>query len=133
MKPSLYEAGIYISRSGARIIAWVDDLLLIGTKREVAEMKKRIRERFQIKDLGNVKFFLSMLVERDRERRMLYLSQQTYLTKFLHRFTMANCKECSTPLDPKTKLHLKTEAEESTDLRTDQEAVRSLTYAAITT
>ena len=44
MKPSLYEAGIYISKTGATIIAWVDDLLLIGTKGEVVEMKKQIRK-----------------------------------------------------------------------------------------
>ena len=81
----------------------------------------------------NVKFFLSMLVERDREKRTLYLSQQTYLTKILRRFSMENCKGCPTPLDPKTKLHRRTEAEESTNMRAYQEAVGSLTYAAITT
>ena len=74
-----------------------------------------------------------MLVERDRGRRTLYLCQQTYLTKILCRFLMENCKGYSTPLDTKTRLHPRTEAEESTDLHTYQEAVLSLTYAAITT
>jgi len=133
MKPSLYEAGIYITKTGATIITWVDDLLLIGTKGEVVEMKKQIRERFQIKDLGNVKFFLSMLVERDRETRTMFLSQQTYLTQILDRFSLDHCKGCSTPLDPKTKLHLRTEVEESTEIQTYQEAVGCLRYAAIMT
>jgi len=96
-------------------------------------MKKQIHEQFQMKDLGNVKFFLSMLVKRDRETRTMFLSQQTYLTKILHRFSMDHCKGYSTPHDPKTKLHLGTEVEESTEIQTYQKAVGSLTYAAIMT
>ena len=122
MKPSLYEPGIYMSKTGATIIAWVDNLLLIRTKWEVVEMKKQIRERFQIKDLGNFKFFLSLLVEHDREIRTMFLSQQTYLTKILQRCSMDHCKGCSTPLDRKTKLHLRTEVEESTEIQTYQQA-----------
>ena len=116
VKPSLYEAGIYISQSGASIIKLLDDLLLSGTKREVVEMKKRIRERFYIKDLRNFKYFLSMPVERDRERGALYLSQQTYLTKILRTFSMENCKRSSTALNPKTKMHQKNKEKGSTNL-----------------
>jgi len=50
-------------------------------KREVIEMKKQIREQFEIKDLGNIKFFLSMIVECDRETWTMFLSQQTYQKK----------------------------------------------------
>lgn len=46
---------------------------------------------------------------------------------------MQNCNGRSTELDPKSKLHQKTEEEESTKLHNYQEAVTSLTYAAITT
>jgi len=80
------------------------------------EMKKQIWERFQIKDLGNHKFFLSMLVKQDRETQTMFLSQQTYLTKVLYRFSMVHCKGRSTPLDLKTKLHLRTEVEDSTEI-----------------
>ena len=74
-----------------------------------------------------------MLVERDRETRTMFLSQQTYLTQILDRFSLDHCKGCSTPLDPKTKLHLRTEVEESTEIQTYQEAVGCLRYAAIMT
>jgi len=96
-------------------------------------LKKQKLKRFQIKDLGNVKFFLSNLVECDRETRTIFLSKQTYMTQILHRFSMDHSKGCSTLLDPKTKLHLRTEVEESTEIQTYQEAVGSLTYAAIMT
>jgi len=133
MKPPLYKASIYISKTGVTIIVWVDDLLLIGRKGEVVDMKRQIHERFQIKDLGNIKFFLSMLVERDREILTMFLSQQTYMTKIQHRFSMDHCKGCSTPLDLKTKLHLRREVEERTEIQTYQEPVGSLTYVAIIT
>ena len=133
MRASKYEAGIYTTMTGATIIAWVDDMLLIGTPDEVNSMKTAIKRRFTIKDLGNVKFFLSMLVERDRNKGTIYLSQQVYLEKVLKRFQMLDCKGCSTPIDVKAKLHMKREDEGETDKVLYQEAVGSLTYAAITT
>jgi len=44
MKLSLYDPGIYISKTGVTIIAWVYNLLLIGTKGEAVEIKKQICE-----------------------------------------------------------------------------------------
>jgi len=96
-------------------------------------MKKQIYERFQTKDLGTVKFFLSMLVEHEREPQTIFLSPETYLAIIVHRFSMYNCKASSTLLDPKTKLNLRTEVKESTKIHTYQNAVRSVIYAAIIT
>jgi len=74
-----------------------------------------------------------MLMECDRETRITFLSQQAYLPKSLHTFSMDHGKGCSMILDSKSKLHLMTEVEESTKIHTYQEAVGSLTYTAITT
>jgi len=133
MHASKFEAGIYTTLTGATIIAWVNDILLIGSAEEVQSMRSAIRRRFTIKDLGNVKFFLSMLVERDWGRHIVYLSQIVYLDMVLKRFRMGKCKGCASPMDIKAKLHAKREEEEAADKVLYQEAVRSLTYAAITT
>ena len=74
-----------------------------------------ISKRFQIQDLGNVKFFLSILVERDCNKRTIYLSQCAYLTSVLKKFQMKNCKGCLTQRDPKCKLHNSLEEEEAAD------------------
>jgi len=132
MRASKFEAGIYTTPTGATIIAWVDDILLIGSAEEVQSMRSAIQRRFTIKDLGNVKFFLSMLVERDRGRRIIYLSQRVYLDKVLKRFRMNECKGCATPMDVKAKLHAKRVEEEAADKVLYPECVGSLTYAAIT-
>jgi len=96
-------------------------------------MRSAIQRRFTIKDLGNVKFFLSMLVERERGRRIIYLSQRVYLDKVLKRFWMDECKGYATPMEVKAKLHARREEEEAADKVLYQEAVGSRTYAAITT
>ena len=108
-------------------------MLLIGSKAEVTWMKSAISKRFKIKDLGNVKFFLSMLVERDQHKRRIYLSQGAYIKNVLTRFKMENSKGCPTPMDPKSKLRNRLAEEEVTEKYQYQEAVGCLTYAAITT
>ena len=123
MKSSKYEARIYTTESRATIIVLVDNMLLIGTTAKVRWMKSAISKWFKIKDLGNVKFFLSMLVEREHDKRMIYLSQCAYLTSVLKRFQMENCKRCPTPMDPKCKLHHRLEEEEAADKTQYQEAV----------
>ena len=133
MESSKYEAEIYTTGSGATIIVWAADMLLIGSKPEVTWMKSAIRKRFKIKDLGNVKFFLSMPVERNRHKMSIYLSQGAYIKNILTRFKMWNSKGCLTPMNPKSKLRNRQAEEEATEKHQDQEAVGCLTYAAITT
>jgi len=132
MESSKYEAGIYTTGSGPTIIIWVNDMLLIGSKAEVTWMKSAISKRFEIKELRNVKFFLSMLVERNRHKRRIYLSQGAYIKNVLTRFKMENSKGCPTPMDPKSKLWNSLAEEEATEKHQYQEAVGCLTYAAIT-
>jgi len=108
-------------------------MLLIGSKVEVTWMKSAISKRFKIKDLGNVKFFLSMLVERDQHKRRSSLSQGAYIKNVLTRFKMHNCKGCLTPIDPKSKLRNRLAEEEATEKYQYQEAISCLTYTSITT
>jgi len=90
-------------------------MLLIGSKAEVTWMKSAISKRFKIKDLRNVKSFLSMLVERDRHKRRIYLSQGAYIKNVLTWFKMENSKGCPTPMDPKSKLPIRLAEKEATE------------------
>jgi len=108
-------------------------MLLIGSKAEVTWMKSAISKGCKIKDLGNVKFFLGMLVERDRHKRRIYLSQGAYIKNVLTRFKIEDSKGCPTPMDLKSKLRNRLAEEEVTEKHQYQEAVSCLTYAAITT
>ena len=132
MESSKYEAGIYRTGSGATLIVWVDHMLLIGSQVEVTCMKSSISKRFKIKDLRNIEFVLSMLLERDWHMRRSYLSQGGYIKNVLTRFKMQNSKGCPTPMDPKRKLRNRLAEEEATEKHQYQEAVGCRTYAAIT-
>ncbi|MCO5567257.1 hypothetical protein L7F22_020946 [Adiantum nelumboides] len=57
-----------------------------------------------MKDLGDASHILGMRIIRDRNRGLLYLSQQTYVEKVLKHFNMERGKSLSTPLAPHLKL-----------------------------
>jgi len=133
MESSKYQGEIYTTGSDDTIIVWVDDMPLVGSKAQVTWMKSAISKRFKIKDLGKVKFFLSMLVEHDQHKRRIDLSQGVYIKNVLTRFKMPNSKWCPTPMDHKSKLRNRLAEEEVTVKHQYQQAVSCLTYAAIAT
>ena len=54
-----------------------------------------LKAKFEMKDLGLAKRILGMEIERDRSKRVLRLSQKSYI-KVLSRFEMNNVKTVST-------------------------------------
>ena len=59
-----------------------------------------------MKDLGDASHILGMRIVRDRDKKLLYLSQTEYIDKVLKRFNMERGKALSTPLPPYVKLCL---------------------------
>ena len=77
-------------------------------------------------------------VMRNRDERVISLSQQSYLKSIIHCFGFEDLKPVSTPMDPSTKLHssqsLSTGAESAKMHHVPyREAVGSLMYASLTT
>ena len=100
------------------LILYVDDMLLVGTNiNEIAALKAKLNNSFDMKDLGDASHILGMHIERDRDKKLLYLSQIEYIDKILKRFNMEGGKALSTPLPPYVKLCLndcpKTDAEKA--------------------
>ena len=57
-----------------------------------------------MKDLGPTKKILGMEIKRDRKSSLLFLSQEKYIEKVLHRFNMHDAKIVSTPIASHFKL-----------------------------
>ncbi|GJY79603.1 retrotransposon protein, putative, ty1-copia subclass [Tanacetum coccineum] len=53
---------------------------------------------FAMKDLGDATYILGIKIYRDRSKRLIGLSQDTYLDKILKRFKMENSKKGNLPL-----------------------------------
>ncbi len=86
------------------IIVYVDDLILVcNNKDKLLQVKEKLSRKFEMKDLGDLHFFLGMEVERDHSQRLLYFNQIGYLKEILKRFRNEDCKAIEMPLDPMQK------------------------------
>ena len=88
------------SKSGFLILTLyvVDILMASNDKRLVSETKAWLSSQFDMKDMGDAAYVLGVKILRDRSRRTLGLSQETYIKKVLERFNMANAKPIDTPV-----------------------------------
>ena len=67
------------------LLLYVDDMLIVRRDlKKIASLKKSLR-RFlkQLKAMGPAKKILGMHIVRDRTNKLLWLSQQKYVTKVL--------------------------------------------------
>ena len=101
----------------------------------VVEVRPKIVARFDVVCLGPVNHFLGIVIQRDRTKRHLYLSQSGYIEGILERMGLAECNGVSTPLIPEEKLILRPrEADESTEPKANQQhyyqAIGSLGWLA---
>ena len=78
------------------LILYVDDILLIGNDISMLNsVKESLNGKFLMKDLGEAMYILGIKIYRDRSRRLLGLSQSTYIDKVLKRFNMSEAKKGS--------------------------------------
>ncbi|KAL6327261.1 hypothetical protein AAG906_017818 [Vitis piasezkii] len=86
LQKSLSVIILYLSRSLMRklaiLIVYVDDIILSGNDMgELQNLKKYLSEEFEVKDLGNLKYFLGMEVA--RSRKGIVVSQRKYILDLL--------------------------------------------------
>jgi hypothetical protein len=86
------EACVYKKESGSAfvfLILYVDDILLIGNDIPLLEsVKALLKKSFSMKDLGEATYILGIRIYRDRSKRLIGLSKDTYTDKVLKRFNM---------------------------------------------
>lgn len=87
----------------AIVLVYVDDLIITGDdEREIHQTRENLSVRFQMKELGELKHFLGLEVDRTKEG--LFLCQQKYTRDILQKFGMLECKPISTPIEPNAKI-----------------------------
>jgi hypothetical protein len=105
---SEYESCVYVKASGSIItflVLYVDDILLMGNDiPTLNNVKEFLGKCFAMKDLGEATYILGIRIYRERSKRLIALSQSTYIDKVLKRFKMENSKKGSVPLNHGTKL-----------------------------
>ena len=80
----------------------MDDIILAGDDLgEISDLKRLLASKFEIKDLGTLKYFLGMEVARSKEG--IVISQRKYILDLLKETGMIGSKPVDTPMDPNLK------------------------------
>ncbi|XP_024006661.1 uncharacterized protein LOC112083345, partial [Eutrema salsugineum] len=116
------------------LIGYVDDLIISGNdKVGIQETKDYLHSVFDIKDLGELKYFLGIEVCRSKEG--LFLSQRKYARDIVHDAGLKDAKPARTPLEDAYKAHQQGENEAESlfdDPKLYRRTVGKLIYLTIT-
>nr|CAN68477.1 hypothetical protein VITISV_029627 [Vitis vinifera] len=139
MKESRYKQSqgdhtLFIKHSAAggvtALLVYVNDIIVTrNDEREKHEVKQRLATEFEIKELGKLKYFLSIEVAYSIQGT--FISQQKYVIDLLAETGKIGCKPVSTPMDPNHKLG-EVKEEPVVDKRMYQRLVGRLIYLAHT-
>ena len=96
------ELCVYVRSSGSAavfLVLYVDDILLIGNDiPTLKNVKTWLGNCFSMKDMGDAAYILGIKIYRDRSRRLIGLSQSTYIDKILEKFKMQDSKKGFVPM-----------------------------------
>jgi hypothetical protein len=116
------------------IVVYVDDLILVCNDQDkILHIKEELNQKFEMKDLGELHFFLGMEVERNHDQQLLCINQIKYLEEILKLFRMEECKPIGIPFEPKMKLQRNANGNDESKGFPYQQAVGSLMYAMLCT
>ncbi|NDA63213.1 MAG: hypothetical protein EBX50_14410 [Chitinophagia bacterium] len=87
------------------LLVYVDDIIIISDgKAAMQACKDALSRTFTMTDLGETNHFLGMEMHRDRQARLIYLNQSTYINAMLERYGMSDCAPVRIPLSVGAKL-----------------------------
>ncbi|XP_068304315.1 uncharacterized mitochondrial protein AtMg00810-like [Pyrus communis] len=119
-------------RSGkmTALIIYVDDMIIMGDDtEEMMKLEQNLADDFEMKNLEDLKYFLS--VEVARSPRGIFLSQRKYVLNLLKETGMLGCKPVDTPIVEKHYLGIHLD-QEPVDKGRSQRLVGRLIYLSYT-
>ncbi len=90
---------MFIHQNGIIIAIYVDDLLILGPNVfDIKALKLQFAERFQMKDIDSIEWYLGTHITRDRIERTLWINQSAYIKRVIELLGMSNCNPTKTPI-----------------------------------
>jgi hypothetical protein len=90
---------VYTKKVGSHLIIhvlYVDDLILTGSDSKLLNhVKNNLKKKFEMTDLGFLRYFLGLQVLKTNEG--IFLSQSKYACNLFHHFHMDDCKLVPSP------------------------------------
>jgi hypothetical protein len=97
-----------IDRGIIVIVVYVDDLIItINDDANIFDLNKLLKQKFEMKDLGELRYFLS--IEVIQSPKGIWLLQRQYALNKLFEYGMMSCKSISIPLEQNVKLSVNEE------------------------
>lgn len=85
------------------LIIYVDDIILTGDIiSKMGTLKRSLETEFEVKDLGQMQYFLGMEVAMSKGG--ISVSQRKYIYNFLKEIGMLGCKPSDIPIDTGSKI-----------------------------
>jgi hypothetical protein len=112
------------------IVIYVDDLIIIGDSNvDISDLKKLLKQEFEMKDSGELHYFLD--IEVIQSPKEIWLLQRQYALNKLSKYGMTSCKPILIPLEQNVKLSAD-EGDLMEDITMYRHIMGSLIYRTIT-
>lgn len=128
--PCLY----ILEKGGEKVLAniYVDDIVLAYKSDDLLkEIKRKLREAFDIRDMGSLHHCLG--IRFSHVGGEMTLSQESYVDNLIKNFNMEECKPASTPMEPGLRLEKSEKNETEKEIYPYQKLIGSLMYLAVAT
>lgn len=133
LQNSLSDTSLFILKVHGKfiyVLVYVDDILVTGNDSKlVQDVITRLANRFSIKDMGDLNYFLG--IETKRTSQGMHLMQKKYIIDLLSKANMLHAEPVSTPLPTHPKLTLDS-GQPLSDPHDYRKLVGSLQYLALT-
>ncbi|KAL1953580.1 hypothetical protein VTO42DRAFT_2583 [Malbranchea cinnamomea] len=83
------------------IFFYVDDIVVLNRpehRHEVNEVVLKLKAKYEIRDLGDLQWFLNIRISRDRARQCVYLTQDAYIDKIVKQYSLSTSSDVYSPL-----------------------------------
>jgi hypothetical protein len=102
---------LYIdSQNYVLLLLYVDDIIVAATTEELCnKYMKSIAKMFRISYSGELREYLNILIQHDREKRTIYMSQERYIIEMMEQFGIQADPKIKTPMQENLKVRLQEE------------------------
>jgi Reverse transcriptase (RNA-dependent DNA polymerase) len=98
---SKYDDALWFRRTDRiYVTTHVNNFKIYAANRQIIDTaKQQIINLFPMKDLGPIRFYLSMKIDRNRELRTIQLTQIAAIDRILDEAKLTDCSPCQTPIE----------------------------------
>ena len=130
LQPVFNDPSVFINTDKSLVVGlFVDDMIIAAkTLDAVEEFKKSFGSIHKIKDLGEIHRYLGLTITRDRAKRTLCISQESFTKKLADEYLSPGDYTCPTPVSNRENLTKAKLNEPRADIAQYQKAIGSLMY-----